>query len=103
MNKLGSWAFAAAAIIACISAGQTRMALAQQQAQERGRSGPCSCAEPTRAAACGFHASRGSKSGSSGAGSRGRGRASPPGPVAGAAAVRRHTPADRPLLLQELV
>ena len=33
MNKLGLRAFAAVAIIACVSAGQTRMALAQQQAQ----------------------------------------------------------------------
>ena len=32
MNKLGLWAFAAVAIIACVSAGQTSMALAQQGA-----------------------------------------------------------------------
>jgi hypothetical protein len=33
MNKLASWALAAVAIVACVSAGQTRVALAQQQAQ----------------------------------------------------------------------
>ncbi len=87
MNKLGLWAFAAVAIIACVSAGQTRVALAQQAqgaaapAPATAQSGnPIPTGQPEPPPAVSTPAAGGNPAAQA-QGRGGRGRGQPPKPV----------------------